>query len=113
MCLTCVVAGVKPLPADEPAVNGHDEQVFVAFARVFSGVVRRGQTLYVLGPKHDPCKLLNFVCLFVLFFYLLIFTYVVFCKGLVTEQLLLLQLTDARVCSVNIHHLFTCVFGII
>ncbi|XP_055995192.1 elongation factor-like GTPase 1 isoform X2 [Ostrea edulis] len=28
--------------------------VFIAFARVFSGTVRKGQKLYVLGPKHDP-----------------------------------------------------------
>ena len=27
---------------------------FVAFARIFSGTVRKGQELYVLGPKHDP-----------------------------------------------------------
>ena len=35
------------------------DQIFVAFARVFSGTVRRGQKLYVLGPKHDPAKLLQ------------------------------------------------------
>ena len=34
-------------------------QVFIAFARVFSGTVRRGQKLYVLGPKHDPAKALH------------------------------------------------------
>lgn len=31
-----------------------DAPVFVAFARVFSGTLRKGQELYVLGPKHDP-----------------------------------------------------------
>jgi len=31
-----------------------DEHVFIAFARVFSGTVKRGQELYVLGPKHEP-----------------------------------------------------------
>jgi len=36
---------------DEPP---EDDVVFVAFARVFSGTVKMGQTLYVLGPKHDP-----------------------------------------------------------
>lgn len=30
--------------------------VFVAFARVFSGTLRKGQELYVLGPKYDPNK---------------------------------------------------------
>ncbi|GAB6018975.1 Elongation factor-like GTPase 1 [Chamberlinius hualienensis] len=34
------------------------DHVFVAFARVFSGVVRKGQQLYVLGPKHNPCEAL-------------------------------------------------------
>jgi hypothetical protein len=37
--------------ADDPP---EDDVVFVAFARVFSGTVKMGQTLYVLGPKHDP-----------------------------------------------------------
>lgn len=31
-----------------------EDDVFVAFARVFSGNLREGQDLYVLGPKHDP-----------------------------------------------------------
>ena len=31
-----------------------DETAFVAFARVFSGTLRKGQKLYVLGPKYDP-----------------------------------------------------------
>lgn len=26
----------------------------LAFARVYSGTVKKGQQLYVLGPKHDP-----------------------------------------------------------
>ena len=26
----------------------------LAFARVYSGTIKRGQRLYVLGPKHDP-----------------------------------------------------------
>lgn len=28
--------------------------IFVAFARVFSGTLRKGMQLYVLGPKYDP-----------------------------------------------------------
>ena len=35
-----------------------EDTVFIAFARVFSGTVRKGQKLYVLGPKHDPQKVL-------------------------------------------------------
>lgn len=58
---------MKPLLEEELAANDRqmedNQQVFVAFARVFSGVVRRGQTLYVLGPKHDPCKVIDSVSL--------------------------------------------------
>lgn len=32
----------------------NNEHVFIAFARVFSGTIKRGQELYVLGPKHEP-----------------------------------------------------------
>ncbi|XP_005104612.1 elongation factor-like GTPase 1 [Aplysia californica] len=35
-----------------------EENVFIAFARVFSGTVRKGQTMFFLGPKHDPGKAL-------------------------------------------------------
>lgn len=31
-----------------------DSIVFIAFARIFSGSMRRGDKLYVLGPRHDP-----------------------------------------------------------
>ena len=33
-----------------------EEETFVAFARIFSGTIRKGQKLYVLGPKYDPGK---------------------------------------------------------
>lgn len=36
-----------------------DQLAFIAFARVFSGKVRKGDKVYVLGPKHDPSKILN------------------------------------------------------
>eukprot|EP00058_Branchiostoma_floridae_P024350 XP_002609840.1 hypothetical protein BRAFLDRAFT_264998 [Branchiostoma floridae] len=36
-----------------------DPNVFVGFARVFSGNVKRGQKLYVLGPKHNPSHALQ------------------------------------------------------
>ena len=39
------------------------DHVFIAFARVFSGTIRKGQKLYVLGPKHDPSKALEVVSL--------------------------------------------------
>ena len=31
-----------------------DETAFIAFARVYSGTLRPGNEVYVLGPKHDP-----------------------------------------------------------
>lgn len=34
-------------------------QTFVAFARIFSGTLKKGQKLYVLGPKHDTRKALE------------------------------------------------------
>lgn len=33
-----------------------EEIVFLAFARVFSGTLKKGDKLYVLHPKHDPTK---------------------------------------------------------
>lgn len=38
-----------------------DKEYFVAFARVYSGVVRRGQRVFVLGPKYDPAITLQTV----------------------------------------------------
>ena len=35
-------------------VKEEENHVFIAFARVFSGKLRKGQQLYVLGPKYDP-----------------------------------------------------------
>lgn len=37
------------------------KETFVAFARVYSGVVRKGQRLFVLGPKYDPAQSLCMV----------------------------------------------------
>ena len=31
----------------------------LAFARVYSGTIKKGQQLYVLGPKHDPRESLS------------------------------------------------------
>ncbi|KAK2178328.1 hypothetical protein NP493_547g01002 [Ridgeia piscesae] len=40
--------------ASEDTKELEPEEVFIAFARVFSGTVRRGQEMLVLGPKHNP-----------------------------------------------------------
>uniref|UniRef100_A0A674ENT0 Elongation factor-like 1 n=1 Tax=Salmo trutta TaxID=8032 RepID=A0A674ENT0_SALTR len=37
------------------------KETFVAFARVYSGVVRRGQKVFVMGPKYDPAQGLRMV----------------------------------------------------
>ena len=31
-----------------------DKEIFIAFARVFSGTLKKGSKLYVFGPKYDP-----------------------------------------------------------
>jgi len=53
-----VVDGVQPkddndnnVPSDS---NSHPENVFIAFARVYSGTLKRGSKLYILGPRYDP-----------------------------------------------------------
>lgn len=38
------------VPQEEPL----DKNTFLAFARVYSGTVKVGQKIYVLGPRHDP-----------------------------------------------------------
>ncbi|XP_026071930.1 elongation factor-like GTPase 1 isoform X2 [Carassius auratus] len=36
------------------AVEEENKEHFVAFARVYSGVIRKGQKVFVLGPKYNP-----------------------------------------------------------
>jgi len=38
--------------------------MFIAFGRMYSGTIRRGQEMYVLGPKHDPSKITDKVCFY-------------------------------------------------
>ena len=42
--------------SDEPGYK------FLAFARIFSGTIKKGQKLYVLGPKHNPADAIEQVC---------------------------------------------------
>lgn len=44
---------------EDREINEVDKPVFIAFARIFSGRLRPGDQVYVLGPKHDPSKILN------------------------------------------------------
>jgi ribosome assembly protein 1 len=39
---------------DKPIEEIKEKHEFFAFARVFSGTLRKGQTLFVLSPKHNP-----------------------------------------------------------
>jgi ribosome assembly protein 1 len=68
--MVCLECGDDVRPICDPQLLSHEdevkaeeekeerkqsnEDVFIAFARVFSGMIKRGQELYVLGPKHDP-----------------------------------------------------------
>ncbi|CAF3687506.1 unnamed protein product [Adineta steineri] len=45
-----IVVNATKTESNEPA----DENAFLAFARVFSGRIKRGQKVFVLGPRHDP-----------------------------------------------------------
>lgn len=38
-------------------VDTSNDHVFIAFARIFSGTIKRGDKVYVLGPKHDPSQI--------------------------------------------------------
>lgn len=40
----------------QPEIIEENNTVFIGFARVFSGTLRRNDWVYVLGPKHDPNK---------------------------------------------------------
>ena len=39
---------------EELKLEETDGTAFIAFARVFSGTLKPGQDVYVLGPKYDP-----------------------------------------------------------
>ena len=44
----------KELKEQSVEVEEREVQCFIAFARVFSGVLRKGSKLFVLGPKYNP-----------------------------------------------------------
>ncbi|XP_030670990.1 elongation factor-like GTPase 1 [Nomascus leucogenys] len=44
----------KPVLQEE-----NNQESFIAFARVFSGVARRGKKIFVLGPKYSPLEFLQ------------------------------------------------------
>ncbi|XP_054569321.1 elongation factor-like GTPase 1 [Eptesicus fuscus] len=48
----------RPVPQEDGSRETNQE-TFVAFARVFSGVARRGKKIFVLGPKYSPVEFLQ------------------------------------------------------
>uniref|UniRef100_A0A8C2WDW8 Elongation factor-like 1 n=1 Tax=Cyclopterus lumpus TaxID=8103 RepID=A0A8C2WDW8_CYCLU len=46
---------------DSKPEEEEEHQTFIAFARVFSGVAKKGQRVFVLGPKYDPAQALSMV----------------------------------------------------
>nr|XP_029510369.1 elongation factor-like GTPase 1 [Oncorhynchus nerka] len=47
---------IQGLPLKAKPEEEEGKETFVAFARVYSGVVRRGQKVFVMGPKYDPAQ---------------------------------------------------------
>lgn len=50
------VESMTPAPVPQ---EGNNQETFIAFARVFSGVARRGKKIFVLGPKYSPVEFLQ------------------------------------------------------
>ncbi|XP_039990398.1 elongation factor-like GTPase 1 isoform X2 [Xiphias gladius] len=48
--------GSLTLKDSKPEEEEEQRETFIAFARVYSGVVKKGQRVFVLGPKYDPVK---------------------------------------------------------
>ncbi|XP_070829339.1 elongation factor-like GTPase 1 [Chaetodon trifascialis] len=44
------------LKDSKPEEEEEHKETFIAFARVYSGVVKKGQRVFVLGPKYDPTQ---------------------------------------------------------
>ncbi|KAF3687048.1 Elongation factor-like GTPase 1 [Channa argus] len=47
------------LKESKPEDEEEQRETFIAFARVYSGVVKKGQKVFVLGPKYNPAQGLN------------------------------------------------------
>jgi translation elongation factor EF-G len=51
---TQLLSSEDQMKIEEQEEQEQNDDVFIAFARVFSGTIKKGQELYVLGPKHEP-----------------------------------------------------------
>lgn len=52
--IVSIDAGQEIEKNESEIVNEVDKFEFLAFARVFSGTLKRGQTLFILSPRHNP-----------------------------------------------------------
>lgn len=50
---------VESVPPTSAPQEEDSQESFIAFARVFSGVARRGRKIFVLGPKYSPVEFLQ------------------------------------------------------
>lgn len=46
-------------PASEEAPKPEENATFIAFARVYSGTLKKGAKIYALTPKHDPSSIVE------------------------------------------------------
>ncbi|XP_037553220.1 elongation factor-like GTPase 1 [Nematolebias whitei] len=54
--VTCTQMETLTLTDSKAEEEEESKEVFIAFARVYSGMVKKGQRLFVLGPKYDPVQ---------------------------------------------------------
>ncbi|XP_055614451.1 elongation factor-like GTPase 1 [Uranotaenia lowii] len=52
-----VVDSFSKLTIDSDSSEQQDDEAFVAFTRIYSGTLKRGDKVFVIGPKHDPKNL--------------------------------------------------------
>ncbi|XP_070684565.1 elongation factor-like GTPase 1 [Pempheris klunzingeri] len=52
-------AKMESLTLKDSKEEEEQKETFIAFARIYSGVVKKGQRVFVLGPKYDPARGLN------------------------------------------------------
>lgn len=41
----------------EEVAKVEEDNIFIAFARVYSGTLKKGAKIYALTPKHDPTSI--------------------------------------------------------
>lgn len=63
LCVCCfsLSAKMESLTLKESEEEEEQKETFIAFARVYSGVVKKGQRVFVMGPKYDPAQGLSMV----------------------------------------------------